>query len=165
MRFPLRLWLCLLLPFVLLPAAPVAGAQSTQDEVSARLLGKPLYLRGFWSDDKLKFDADGQPEQMYRTISFTVSGVDAKKVEVKGDRLRITGTRMALHFDDPQNPQRLPLLTGDNSHPKPEEITLEVKRGADGSFARPAGRNLCRRPGRSGTVSPRHLAEVRRSPP
>jgi hypothetical protein len=44
-----------------------AVAQSTEADISARLLGKPLQLRGFWMDDQLRFDATGTPAKAYKT--------------------------------------------------------------------------------------------------
>jgi hypothetical protein len=76
-----------------------AAAQSTEADISARLTGKPLQLRGFWMDDKLKFDATGSPVGTGTEGSFTESAFDAKKITLRGDHLRIGGQRVGLeHF-------------------------------------------------------------------
>ena len=76
----------------------VAVAQSTEADISARLMGKPLQLRGFWIDDKLQFDASGIPAKPYKTGSFTESAFEARKVELHGTQLEIEGDRMGLRF-------------------------------------------------------------------
>ena len=73
-------------------------AQSTADDIQARLTGQPLYLRGFWAENKLKFDADGRPEKNYKIVPFTAAGIDVRSVNLSGDRLFITGQRVGLEF-------------------------------------------------------------------
>src|ERR1700677_1446165 len=79
---------CVLLATACCGAVPVL-AQSSQAEISARIMSKSLYLRGFWTDDKLAFDATGQPKKTYKTGSFTVSGFDPESVTLSGDKLKI----------------------------------------------------------------------------
>jgi TonB family protein len=74
------------------------SAQSTESGISARLIKKPLQLRGFWTEDKLTFDADGRPSKAYRTGSFTESAFSARKVTLHGNELEIEGDRVGLVF-------------------------------------------------------------------
>jgi TonB family protein len=85
---------CLILPF----AALASCGQTTENDISARLKGKPLYLRGMWGEDHLSFDADGQPQKAYHAITFTECAFQAKSIKLQKDKLRIEGQRMALEF-------------------------------------------------------------------
>jgi TonB family protein len=74
-------------------------AQTTADGISARLVGKVVFLRGMWSGNKLAFDADGQPLQKYKTVTFTESGLKVASVKMDGPALRIDGERVAIAFN------------------------------------------------------------------
>jgi TonB family protein len=115
-------------------------AQTTQAEISSRLLSKPLQLRGFWTDDDLKFDAAGTPQKAYKTGSFTESGMNVRKVQVSGNRLEIEGDRVALEVDQDEidedggqifNRVRLPKGSG-----KTETIKIEVDCGQGADFTK-----------------------------
>jgi hypothetical protein len=60
-------------------AAPAVG-QSPDSGWNARLVGKPLYLRGFWATNKLNFDSTGKPLGNPRVGPVTLSGVDGALV-------------------------------------------------------------------------------------
>ena len=111
----------------------IAAAQSTEADVSSQLIGKPLYLRGFWAEDKLVFDVAGQPLKHYSSISFTESGFDALKVKIRGDRMTIEGQRVGLTFDKSGSYKRLGLTLGNS---KPEQITLEINGHGDSDFSK-----------------------------
>jgi len=88
---------------------PQANGQTTQQAIAARLVGQPLYLRGMWAGDDLKFEADdGQPEMATATVPFTEAGIDVRSVELKDGRLMIEGQRMALEFVSTDTIQRVP---------------------------------------------------------
>lgn len=137
LRLTLRLAFSLI---VILPimefTANVAAAQSTETDVSSQLIGKPLYLRGFWAEDKLAFDAAGQPLKHYSPISFTESGFDAFKVKIRGDRMTIEGQRVGLTFDKSGNYKRLGLTVGNGLWTKPEQITLEINGNGNRDFSK-----------------------------
>jgi hypothetical protein len=104
-----------------------AAAQRTESDISARLVGKALFLRGCWADDKLKFDAAGQPAGRYQATSFTVAGMDVTRVAVSGDRLRLEGERMELEFDRDDMMTRVPILVGRPSEKQlPEKVAIEI---------------------------------------
>jgi TonB family protein len=103
-----------------------ASAQSTEADISARLMGKPLQLRGFWMDDKLKFDATGSPAQPYRTGPFTTSAFSMRKVQVSGSHLKIEGMRMAITFARDGTMARVPMTKGAFGNATPEKVTIEV---------------------------------------
>jgi len=100
-------------------------AQSTQQDLEARLIHKPLYLRGLWRDDKLKFDKAGSLIGTSMLTPFTVSGVEILKVSVKTDRLVLDGRRIGLVFDKSQ-PRRVVLQVG---HPprKTHDETMQIE--------------------------------------
>src|ERR1700735_5494573 len=109
-----------------------ATAQTTQDELSARLKGQSLYLRGCWGADDITFGTDGQPLKPANVIPFTESGIDVKTVKLKGDRLEIVGQRMVLEFDAKDNVKRVPLKTKDYNG----GITLDISGGPGTDFAK-----------------------------
>lgn len=108
-----------------------SSAQSTGDAISARLKGQPLYLRSGWGEDKLKFDADGQPQKHYKVVTFTEAGIDVRSVKVAGDRLLIRGQRMGVVFPN-GTPTRVPMTgrgyTG--------SISIEVQGVPGGNFGK-----------------------------
>ncbi len=108
-----------------------SSAQSTGDAISARLKGQPLYLRSGWGEDKLKFDADGQPQKQYKEVTFTEAGIDVRSVKVSGDRLLIRGQRMGVVFPK-GTPTRVPMTgrgyTG--------SISIEVQGVPGGDFGK-----------------------------
>ncbi len=103
-----------------------AWGQSTEGEVAARLMGKPLQLRGFWMDDKLKFDASGKPVSVATEGSFTESAFDAKKVTLQGDQLKIEGQRVGLKFEKDGTMKRLPIIRSGVFKKAPETIMIEI---------------------------------------
>jgi TonB family protein len=105
-----------------------AAAQSTEADISARLMGKPLQLRGFWMDDKLKFDEAGSPVGSYKTGSFTQSGFHTEKVKVSGDHLKLEGRRVGIEFERDGFMQRELLLLpkGLGRDAVPEKMTIEI---------------------------------------
>lgn len=115
---------------LVLNCAPASG-QTTVDAIKARLVGQPLYLRGSWVGNDLRFDADGQPEKKYPGGSFTEAGIDVSQVSLARGKLRITGQRMGLIFED-LAPKRVKLsakrYTG--------EINIEVQTPVDGDFGK-----------------------------
>lgn len=134
---------CFLLALVCLSAGP-AVAQSTQTDISARVMSKPLYLRGFWTDDELQFDADGHPKRSYATGSFTVSGFDATKVSLSGNKLKIDGERFGLEFTPEGDTQEYPIPESaqyqsnekaEKEVPK-EQIHIEIEGVKGGDFGK-----------------------------
>lgn len=89
---------CLLLAILILLVAPLA-AQSTEAELKARLIHKPLYLRGQWHDDQLKFDANGSLIGVSGPYPFTLSGVEINSVKLSDKGLKLKGHRVGLVFD------------------------------------------------------------------
>ena len=84
------------------PAVPT-GAQavqpaSTPEALSAELVGKTFYLRGFYQDDKLEFATDGKPVGAPQRGSFALSAVEIDKVKFTKHSMEIEAHRVGLHF-------------------------------------------------------------------
>lgn len=89
-----KFFVCLMVLF----CSVEAGAQSTKDDVVARLKGKPLYLRGCWRDKDLRFNADGALIGQSKPVSITLCGFDFDSAQIKPDKLVIKGRRVGLEF-------------------------------------------------------------------
>jgi TonB family protein len=83
-------------------------AQSTEPDLKARLLKKPLYLRGFWKEDKLKFDIAGKLTVPSVHAPFPLCGIEIDHVKLQKDKLVLSGGRMALKFKPTL--ERIPLF-------------------------------------------------------
>ena len=114
-----------LLLILLVPAALPSRAQSTGPAIEARLLDKPLYLRGAWLDDKLRFDSAGQLLGRSRTTSFTLAAIDISRVDLQSNKLLLEGRRVGIQFDK-DVPTRVPLNAGKPQEPKDERIRIEI---------------------------------------
>lgn len=113
-------------------AALGADTQPNGQAIAERLIGKQLFLRGFWASDNLKFNAQGQIESPTETVPFTESGIDVRSVRVNGNSLVIEGQRMALEFLPNDEIRRVPAKTEQD----PGEISLEIQGDPSGNFDR-----------------------------
>ena len=112
-------------------AAMGADTQTNTQAIAERLIGKQLFLRGFWASGNLKFNALGQIESSSAgTVSFTESGIDVRSVRVNGNSLRIEGQRMALEFLPNDEIRRVPAKTDVD----PGAISLEIEGDGNGNF-------------------------------
>jgi TonB family protein len=118
--------------------SPAAG-QSADAQWNARLVGKPLYLRGFWSADKLDFDGSGKLLSDPKVGPVTLSGVDVTSTAVEGNSLVIQGNRVALVVkeDGKQGLERRVIQPGDKkkSHAS-GDLQITVQADSTGSFDR-----------------------------
>ena len=78
-------------------AAAVQPA-STPEALSAELVGKTFYLRGFYQDDKLEFATDGKATGSPQKGSFALSAIEIDKVKFSKHSMEIEGHRVGLHF-------------------------------------------------------------------
>jgi Gram-negative bacterial TonB protein C-terminal len=74
----------------------VCPALAQQSDLSQRLIGRPLYLREAWLNDKIEFSAWGEPIGEVHRGPLTLGGVDIKKIKLERDRLEMWGERVAL---------------------------------------------------------------------
>ena len=81
------------------PKGPQAVTpQSTPEALSAALVGKTFYLRGFYQDDKLEFTTDGKAAGNPQRGSFALSAVEIDKVKYTKHSMEIEAHRIGLHF-------------------------------------------------------------------
>lgn len=132
-----RLTFALIWLALLMMRCETLRAQTTEAEISARLVGKPLYLRGFWTGEKLRFDGNGVPAKGYPAAPFTASGVDVDQVQLRGDTLRLDGVRVVLGFKDNPVGDRFEMDRsrgpGRPADLEPVKVEIEIKgtRGRD----------------------------------
>jgi len=103
--------------------AATARGQSTEEALKARLVGQPLYLRGDWDSDKLKFNATGQLVGSSGKRPATLCGVDVSRIQIKGNDLTLEGHRAGLLLDPAPSRKLLN-----------ETIRIEVAAQAGGDF-------------------------------
>jgi TonB family protein len=70
----------------------------TEDALSARYVGKLIFLRGSYLGDDLNFDMDGKVNGSPTVGSFTLSGFEVRKVKLSKHKLDIEADRYGLHF-------------------------------------------------------------------
>lgn len=101
-----RLTTTLLVACLLTLGAGVAHAKKlapvvTEEEVSRALIGqKQLYLRSCYLDSTLDFNNKGVLRGGGHAGSFSLSGIDIDRVRVTAKEITITGTRVALYWDE-----------------------------------------------------------------
>ena len=78
--------------------APAVQPESTPEALSAAVVGKTFYLRGFYQDDKLEFATDGKPVGSPQPGSFALSAVEIDKVKFTKHSMEIEAHRVGLHF-------------------------------------------------------------------
>lgn len=105
---------------------------STGQIIAEKLIGKPLFLRGFWASDSLKFNAVGQPDTPVQTLPFTESGIDVRAVHMENGSLVIEGQRMALVFLPNEQIRRVAAKTDQYSG----AIRLEIQGDASGDYGK-----------------------------
>ena len=120
---------CARLLFALLCSPPSCLlAQSTQADLDARLLHKPLLLRGFWAKDKLHFDSAGKLLGDHAQLPFTLCGINVESVQLTPGTLVLEGRRVGISFD---HDEREPIeLTTGKKH-DPERIHIEINAAPD----------------------------------
>jgi TonB family protein len=126
---------------------PFVHAQATETDWNARLVGRPLYLRGFWHSDQLHFDKAGVLRSRSELEPVTLSGVEVKSATVNNGLLTIQAVRTALVQRADQQPglERTPvsstthlefsLRRGDKRNfYAPEEMKILVEPDTAGNF-------------------------------
>jgi TonB family protein len=78
--------------------AQAIAPASTPEALSAELVGKTFYLRGFYQDDKLEFATDGKAVGGPQKGSFALSALEIDKVKFTKHSMEIEAHRIGLHF-------------------------------------------------------------------
>jgi len=115
-------------------ATSFSNAQSTAAGITAKLQDKPLFLRGLWANDKLKFDAQGHPAGRYQTAPFTVCGMHVDNVTIHGSHLKLEGQREGIKFAADGSMIRVIMHTGSPRDPIPEKMSVEIDNGDSRDF-------------------------------
>ena len=109
-------------------------AQKTEADLRARLVKKPLYLRGQWSSDRLAFDGTGALKGTSAPVTFTLAGADIESVKLTSKELVLKAQRVGLEFDK-DVPKRVGLvLRNVSGGTSPEEMTIRIQMPADADF-------------------------------
>ncbi len=120
--------------FLLLISTAAVVAQSTESKLRARLIHKPLYLRGLWVDDDLHFDAGGKNSGSAAPTSFTVGGVEIDSLQLTAAALVLKGHRVGLEFKN-NLPHRVALKirkpSGFGEHDEKMSLTLALPAGGN----------------------------------
>lgn len=102
-------------------------------------MGKPLYLRGFWSANKLDFDGTGKLLSEPRVGPVTLSGIDVTSAVVESNSLVIHGDRVALvaREDGKQGLERRVIQPGNKkkSH-RSGDLQITIQPDSTGGFDR-----------------------------
>ncbi len=98
-------------------------AQKTEADIRARLVKKPLFLRGQWASDKLAFDDAGHVQGASGPTSFTLAGVEIGSVKLTSSGLVLDGQRMGLEFNK-DVPKQVRLWN----------VTIKIQTPTDGDF-------------------------------
>lgn len=124
----------LILAVSFLLISTTAVAQSTENDLKARLIHKPLYLRGLWIDDDLQFDAAGKNSGSSGPTSFTIGGVEIDSLELMPAALVLKGHRVGLEFKG-NLPHRVGLKmrtpSGFGRHDEKMSIALAIPAGGN----------------------------------
>jgi TonB family protein len=123
--------------FAQTPASPASGvAAETVDKplVTAGLLvGKGLFLRGFYLGNDLRFDEKGRVEGTPKVGDWTVAAVNVLKVERRGaDEIELDGVRAAVRYNTDShefqrhalNDEKMRLVVKDSGDVKQLETAL-----------------------------------------
>jgi hypothetical protein len=111
-----------------------ASADANKTYLKDRLIKQPLYLRGMWVEDDLHFDEKGRLLTHAATTSFTLSGIEIRKLEIKDDHLQLTGRLVGLELDG-ASPKRVVLTLGTGILRKEEEMHIAIDHPASGDYS------------------------------
>ncbi len=111
----------------------MSRAQANESDIKARLIGKPLYLRGFWTADKLNFDNTGNLTSKSPIGPFTLCGVEVSEVRMRPDVLTIEARRMGLEFQN-DTALRVPLNTSISKVQQDEQMQIQIAAPATGDY-------------------------------
>jgi TonB family protein len=79
-------------------------------EVAGTLVGKALFLRGFYLANDLSYDSAGRVEGAPKVGDWTLAAVNVVKVERKAGEIELDGVRVAIRYNaDNREFQRHPL--------------------------------------------------------
>jgi TonB family protein len=130
LSFSFRYLLAFSCIFALIPAL---HAQSSEADLKARLMGKPLYLRGYWRDENLHFDSAGKLKTNSSQVTSTLSGFELMALHLKQDTLLLEGRRVGLELGDGKQ-RRVPLNAGKPNDPVDDLMKIEIASSPSGDY-------------------------------
>jgi hypothetical protein len=81
-------------------AKPVGKGQDLGEaDLKAKLIGRPLFLRGLWLGEDLHFNMNGDLAGQSPRGSFTLCGMLVDKVRVTKKTVELEGVRFGIHFE------------------------------------------------------------------
>jgi hypothetical protein len=89
----------------------------TEEQLKPQFVGKTLYLRGEYLDDRLHFDEQGNLMGSASKASYTLAIVQIDKIHLSKHKFDLQGIRFGLHFigsgpvEDPLHPSDMVRLT------------------------------------------------------
>lgn len=108
---------------------------STPEALSAQIVGKTFYLRGFYQDDKLEFATDGKVIGSPQRGSFALSAVEIDKVKFNKHSMEIQAHRLGLHFfgalpyeDDTKPFERIKVDPKKSMHIEVDRLVIEPEK-------------------------------------
>jgi hypothetical protein len=124
-------------------ATPARGQTESAAQWQERLVGRPLYLRGYWQENTLEFDPAGKPMTAAYPGPLTLSGMDVTSVSIGGNTMVVRGNRVALTGQsngrlERRTPESTTLILTNalNRHFKAkEEMKVTLHADEHGSFA------------------------------
>ena len=123
----------LLAPSCFVALIPALHAQSNEADLKARLMGKPLYLRGYWRDENLRFDSAGKLKTNSSQVTFTLSGFELLALHLKQDKLLLEGRRVGLELGGGKQ-RRVPLNAGKPNDPVDDTMKIEIASSPSGDY-------------------------------
>ena len=115
--------------------APALAPLDVSLDAAQALIGRALFVRGFYVADDLSYDASGRVEGTPKAGEWTLAGIDIKKVERRGPKqLYLEGARVAIRYNQdnhlferhPQNDERMRVLVADAGNVAAVERTLDA---------------------------------------
>ena len=114
-------------PVASLPAQPPIGQTAADDGVvsaAERLVGKALFLRGFYVSNDLRYDAAGRVQGVPKVGEWTVAGVNVLKVQRRPGEVELDGVRVAIRYNadqrqferHPQNDEKMKIVIAEAGH-------------------------------------------------
>jgi TonB family protein len=115
-------------------AQEAPGSTKDQAMIAASLLvGKALFLRGFYLSNELSYDAAGKVQGTPKAGDWTVAAVNVLKVERRGpDEIELDGVRVAIRYNTdnrefsrhPLNDEKMRLMVKDTGDAKQLETAF-----------------------------------------
>jgi TonB family protein len=85
------------------PVPPAGAADQAVVWAAESLMGKALFLRGFYLADDLKYDAAGRVQGTPKTGEWTLAGVNVLKVQPRPAEIELDGVRVAIRYNAEQH--------------------------------------------------------------